>query len=829
MPEGFPIQTNFTSGEVSQLIRGRVDITRYFNGCERLENFIVRPQGGIMRRSGTRFVREVKTSSKLTILVRFEFSSIQAYMLEFGENYIRIYKNGGIVLSGGNPVEIVTTYTESELRDLYFTQSADILFICHPLHKPAKLSRSSDTAWTLTDMTFLDGPYLDQDISDTTLSLTSVVNSATLKSTASDFVVGDVGDYVEYTHNGVTALGLITAYVSATQVTITPQENVIDSFTIDSQAVITYAAASGAFPNRLRSSVLIWSSETENAFIEVNGVWRLTGANIAQHETVTPAYGNTYSADLITVTSTPTVVVTTGVLTFSNHSVTATLNATNNTFASTDVGRPVRMDFSGQQVWAKITGYTSAKLVAVSLGRMMPLDPKHPDSFLDSAKTDKWRFGAWYSNNYPSVVTFHQERLTFSATTLQPQTVWMSVAGDYFNMAPTDTESKVLDDSAITYTIASGKVNVIKWMVTGPVLLIGTIGAEWQVKASSITEALTPTNINVSEQTAFGSANVKPERIGSSTLFIQRSGQKLRELSYNFELDSFVAKDMSVLSEHILRNQISAVQSAYQQEPNSIFWMATTNGALVGMTLEKDQEVVAWHNHFIGGSYSGGIPVVESVATVPSATGANVTYIIVKRTINGATKRYVEYIEADFWPTSPQDKASMFFIDSGLSYSGAATNTVTGLSHLEGQSVTIVADGAVRPNETVSGGSITFDGKSATTIQVGLGFSSLMKSLPLEAGSESGTAQGKIKRVNKVTLRILNSLGFKVGTEENRLQEESFRSVTGAMDSSPDLFTGDRDVNIDATYELASSIFVKQDKPYPLNILAIMPQVTTNK
>jgi hypothetical protein len=149
MSDGYPIQTNFTSGEVSPLIRGRVDVNKYFNGAEIIENFLVRPQGGLCRRSGTRFVNEVQNSDRFTRIYKFEFSALQAYVIEFGHLYIRIHKDGGTVEVTGVPVEVVSPYNENQLRGLYFTQSADVLYICHPDHPTQKLVRLSHTSWSL--------------------------------------------------------------------------------------------------------------------------------------------------------------------------------------------------------------------------------------------------------------------------------------------------------------------------------------------------------------------------------------------------------------------------------------------------------------------------------------------------------------------------------------------------------------------------------------------------------------------------------------------------------------------------------------------------------
>jgi len=883
MPEAYPIQTNFTAGEVSPYIRGRVDITKYFNGVEKLQNFLVKPQGGISRRSGTRFVEETKDSSKTSILVRFEFSATQAFVLEFGDQYIRFIKDGAQILDGGIPVEVVTPYLEAHLKDLSFTQSADVVYITHPLYKPKTLSRYSDINWVLEDYVTKDGPYLDVDIRGITMTLTSIVNRATLKSTVSEFVVGDVGKYVEYPYKTKLVVGKIITYVSGTEVVIEPYENIIDVAGLDNQAVLTYQAGAGggyqllinnggswtvpasttlvsnvltfnespntgwmnlpvgftsvsnptSYTNRIRSTLSIWTLSSENAFIRVDGVWYKTGKHIGEPENYTaPIGGGTVSADVIEVSSILTMKSTTGILSFSNHNITAQLNSSDNVFASTDVGRQFRLEFSSEQVWGTVATYNDAKTVQVSLGRMMPPAKERLDSYLDNAKTLNWRFGAWFTNNYPQCSTFHEERLWFGGSPLQPQTVWSSKSSDYNNFAPTNQDSSVADDSAITYTISSSRINSIVWMMSSSVLIIGTIGSEWQTKASTINQPITPTNLAVVEQTSYGSAkNLRPTKVGSSVFFIQRSSHKLRELFYEFQTDAYKASDLTVISEHILRQNGGAVSTAYQKEPSSIFWISTGKGQLAAFTYEKDQEVFAWHNHIIGGIFNGGNAVVESVTSVPGGVGSiDQVYIIVKRTINGQTKRYIEYLEEEFLSLEVQDKDNMFFVDSGLTYNGSPVNTVSGLDHLEGQLVQVVADGSIRDNlSLVVGGEVTISGAAASVIHAGLPYRSLLKTLPIEAGSESGTAQGKMKRLHKVNLRILSSLGLKYGPSEDKLSFLSFRKTTSEMDMSPDLFTGDKSFDMPSDYDTDGSYYIVQDQPYPLNILSLMPQLQTTK
>lgn len=799
------IQTNFTAGEISPSMRGRVDINRYVNGAKKLRNFLVKPQGGVNRRQGTVHVVEVKDSSKLTILVEFEYSDVQSYILEFGHNYIRFIKDKAQIVSG-TPVEVVTPYDESELRDLQFAQSADILYICHPLHPPQQLERLSDTSWQLVPYENLDGPYLPQNDTDTSLRVYNMVDRANLHNSVAEFVIGDIGKYVEYSVKGVPVIGEITDFIDANNVEIRPIENIIAP--IDPTANLSYAAPT------ITSTVAIFSNNNVGSYIKRSaGNWHL----------ITVFTDTTH----VNVAVAVTLVATTGILTLSDRVITADVEASADVFNLTDTDRHVRFNFSSQQVWGIITGVTNARNVGVTLDRALPLKTRDPSAFIDDGVTTLWRLGAWCElTGYPSCVSFHEERLCFAATPAQPQTGWMSVSGDYTNHAPTDHESKVLDDSAINFTIASSKVNAIKWLNSGPTLIIGTFGAEWQVRASAISEPITPTNITVVQHTTYGSGRIRPIRIGSAVLFMQRNARKVRELLYDFQSDSLVAKDVTIINEHILRRGGKAIAVAYQQEPNNIYWVALENGSLAALTYVRDQEVYAWAPHTLGGTNV----FVESIACISNQSGnEDSLFFVVKRTINGVTKRYIEYLTEEVEPVDEDDKDNFVYVDSAKQYSGVPISTLTGLSHLEGQTVQIFADGSTRAPKVVSAGQVPIDGGAASKVVAGLQYTSLLETLPPEGGNPIGTAQGKLKRPNKAVIRLINSLGLSYGPTEDTLRKYSFRIGDSLMDTSPKLRSDDISLTLDNGYDRNASVVIAQENPCPLNVLAIMLDYNTSE
>lgn len=773
---------------------------------------------------GSKFLAEVDDSTKNARLIPFEFSNEQAYVLEFGHELIRVYKNQALIESGGNPIEIVTPYDHEDLALLNWAQSADVIYFTHPDYSPKKLSRTSDTVWTFEDADFEDGPYRVQLAADKeiTLWLTSITHTATITSTAADFHSSDVGKYVEFWKDGSLILGLITTYVDNYTVTITPKENVIDMNSLDHAAVITYDAGY----NEIQSTLAIWSSETEYHFIKVSGTWYYMSYHVPFPRQMGRA-PNQVSMDCMSEVpaSAPTMKTVTGALTMTNEVITATLKASQDLFDDpNDVGRHFKLNLTSRSVWGWITSVTSAKQAAVRLGHRVPTDPRDGTTYLNNATSSDWKLGAWFVGNYPRYCTFHQGRLVFAGTYLEPNRVWMSESDDFISFATANSFNEVLDSSGLNFGIVSGEVNTIAWMQSGPVLLIGTLGEEFQVKPPSLGEALTSTNLNVTVQTPYGSKiGLRPTKIGPSTLFIQRHGKIVRELIYSFEIDSFVAADVTIASEHIFKKHGAAIDFVYQQTPNSLLWFVCEDGQVLSLTYEKDQQVYAWSAHsFVNGE-------VESIAIIPNeSTNQDDLYLLVKRTIDGRTVRYVEVLNSEFYPKDEDDKDNMRFLDCYLEYSGVATDTISGLDHLEGEEVSVLADGAVHPNVTVSGGEVTLD-REVTNAVIGYAYCSLIETLPQEGGSETGTVHGRTRKLVDVDAQVLNSIGLKYGPDRDNLRLYTFRRPSDPMGESPPLFTGFKRLTSEVGFDVDCRFVIAQDQPYPLHLLSVMSTIKINE
>ena len=793
------ILTNFRSGAFSPRLEGRVDLQKYNEAAQTLTNMLTFPQGGVTRRTGSYYAGTSKDGGKVR-LIHFEFSDVQAYVLEFGANYIRIYRDGGIVtetqkditaatsanpvvitsaghgysngdrifitnvggmvelnnreftvankttdtfeLSGidgtgfttytsggkvGKIVEVTTTYSATDIFEINYAQSADVLYLAHKDHEPAKLTRTSHTSWTLTDIDFIDGPWLDENDTSTTLYASANTGSVTITASADTFSSDDVGRYIR-------------------------------------------------FREVLEIEHDEWQAETSYS---QNDTVRYNGHVYKKSDNGTDTSGNTPPVHL------------TGTETYG------------------DIDWEYLHDEHGH---AEITAFTSATSVTATVHEDQYGNSRLPDSAVGSGNaTTRWSLGAFGGDQgYPRAVAFYEERLFFAGTDGRPQSIYGSKSADFENHTPS-TE----DDGAINITIASDQVNVIKHLLPARFLQILTTSSEFTLSGGTGSQAVTPTNVNVLRETTFGSGDVKPVRAGNSTILIQKGGEKVKEITFDLDTDGLLGIDLSILAEHIARGGLTDM--VWQQEPELILWFVRGDGDLVGLTYDRANNSIGWHEHPMGGS-----GVVESITSIPSGAEDQV-YLSVKRTIDGSTVRHICYLKPIFFGTSVEDA---FFVDSGLTYDGSATTTVSGLNHLEGEEVSILADGSAHADKTVSGGSITLD-RSASVVHIGYSYNSLIETLRLEAGADDGSAQGKIKRIHGVTARFLDTVGAELGPDTSNLDRIPFRDSSMAMDEAVPMFTGDKEITFPSGYENDARVVIRQTQPLPMTVLAIMRRSNT--
>lgn len=916
MAKASPIITSLNGGEFSPLLAGRVDLKYYPNGCRRIRNYILTKQGPARRRPGTRYVAEVKSSANRTWLAKFEFNVEQAYVLEFGDQYIRFYSNHG-QLAG--PYEVATPYTAADLTDsqgmfrLRFVQSGDVLYICHADYAPRKLERTGASSFTLSTFEPEGGPFEDTDPTETRTVWCSASTGTGAKLYASSGIFSSthVGSLFYLEQRKVDAIKMWESGKSITAGDVRRSDG-------KNYTALNTTTTGTVKPTHTSGSIYDGSAGVQWEFNDPGYGWvKITAIDATPAATNITNCANNGSG-LVRVTSAGHGRTTGESVTVAG--VTGTTEA-NGTWVVTVVD-PNNIDLQGS-VYAN--AYVAGGTVQRVAGSVATVDvlSRVPDGAKSASNpTTRWAFGSWNDEfGWPDNVTFFRERLCFS----RGQNVWLSVAGDFENFKKKDDSGTVTAEQAITADVTSDRANRIEWLAPSDVaLLIGTAGDESAISETSGTQAFGPGNSRTRKQTDYGSRRVPPARVGDAVLFAQKSGRKIRAMSYDGVREKFTANDLTVLAEHVTKGGI--IDMAYQQEPDSNLWAVRSDGMLVGLTVDFEQEVKGWHPHRIGG-YSDAsnltFAVVESVVCIPSPDGdRDELWMIVRRYINGGTKRYVEWME--YHHERNDDQQDAFYVDCGLTLdntkaailtpgAGATTKgttgvnfgapgmfvvgdvgkrihyrystvdvagnytwhtacaeitayvnadnvtcrivnawpsltpiaadgwrmtvtTISGLSHLEGQTVAVWADGGSHPDRTVTGGTITLN-EPASKVQVGLPCPAILQPLPIEAGAADGTAQGKTQRVSRAVIRFDETASDVLyGRDEQgiigdseKLDRLTVRSGALNMGEPPPLFTGDRTVAWPAGYSSDGkpmTMTIIADKAGPCTIVSIMPQLT---
>lgn len=755
------IQPSFSGGELAPSLHARVDLAKYATGLKTCRNFFVQAHGGVANRPGTKFICETANSAKLTRLIPFEFNTEQTYILEFGHQTMRVIKDGGQVLSSGSPVSISTPYSDTELADLNFTQSADVMTICHPSHPVKEVKRTSHTAWTISSVSFG----------------TSMSAPGSVSSTRQNYDGSNPGTSYSYVVTAVkTETGDESVASSATSITNNNLSSTITN-------TISWGAVSGA--------------NSYNIYKSIGGIYGFVG------------------------------------------------RSTTTTFKDDNI---------------------------------------EPDAN-DTPATARTIFNT--TDEYPATVAYYQQRLVFGQTNNDPQKIFMSQTGNYHNF---NISEPLRDDDAVTFTIAASQVNEVRHLVPLSDMIILTSGGEWLLTAND--GVITPSSIQVKPQGYRGSSDAPPIVVGNTIIHIQSKGAIIRDLAFALESDSYTGNDLTVLASHLFAGK-TVKEWAYSQAPHSIVWVVLSDGTLAALTYMREHEVWGWSRHDTDGTF-------ESVCTIAEGD-EDATYFVVKRTINGATKRYIERLNTRVF----SEIADAFFVDSGLSYDGTHTGSTTmtlsggsswahtetltltasgstftsgdvgntivltvgtetlvctiqaytsatavsvkagrdvpsafrsvavsswakgvdeisGLTHLEGKTVSILADGNVEAQQTVSSGAITIS-HPAVKIHIGLPIQADIQTLNLELGQP--TQQGKKKSVSAVTLRVEESRGGKIGYDSDHLTEFKQRAYE-PYGTATSLKTGDIKVTMPSTWATEGSIFFRQDDPLPMTLLAVIPEVT---
>ena len=834
MPKVAPILNNFTSGEISPKAYGRVDTVGYFNGCAKMYNFFTMPFGGFSKMPGTYFIKEVKNSSEQTYIRKFQFNTEQKYKLEFGDEYLRFYKDNGAILetnqtitdatqanpcvitcashgySDGDQVyidsvigmtelngkyytvsnastndfelsgidstgytayvsdgtvarvyEIATTYAIADVPYLQFKQNADSIIITHQSYTPKILSRSDHDSWSLTDFFSTNIMNSTNVISGGTWTLLSSVYDGLISGTAA---TGQTDAYVGKDFINTVEIRQIRIYgsLSSYNGTFTFQYSDDNSTWNDTNIVA-----------QLVSKATGWNDFDINSY-GTHRYWRLlcTVANSQLNEL--EMYENTANWFMPMLPDNSTKIT----LDASNTTGSITITASSNYFNADMVGTMFRIKTG----YVVITGYTSETEVDAIVRENLP----------DHVATTDWAEGAFSEHQgFPKSSTFYEQRICFGGTTNKPQSFYLSKNNNYYDFR---TGSDATDGKS--YTLDSNMVNAIVWLYADKKMIIGTTDGVW------VAEDLTADIPIVNKHTFYGCTEIDPINVGSELFYIQEGKKILRQLVYSYENERYNAIEASLTSEHFTNTEIIKIDAL--KSPYSMLFMLSSDGSLYCITRQYEQNVMSFFQYETNG-------VIEDF----NIDGDEIT-LIVNRTINSSTKRYIEYLKPfDFG----DDIEDAFFVDCGLTYEGTATTSISGLEHLEGETVAIFANGVQLANKTVSSGTITGLESSTTKAHIGLPMTDQFKTLKLEYGSVNGTAQGKLKRINSVMFRVYKSCDFYFGTPDDS---------NNLVNIGTDLYTGDTELlQMPPNSNTNGQIVIKSNSAYPLTILAIMPILET--
>lgn len=419
----------------------------------------------------------------------------------------------------------------------------------------------------------------------------------------------------------------------------------------------------------------------------------------------------------------------------------------------------------------------------------------------------------------PAAVGYYQQRQVFANSNIQPQRVFLTQSGIYNSFR---SSLPPRDDDAIFFTIKDRQVNEIRHIVSENSLLLLTSGGEWRVTEGQ-DEVLTPSTLGVKRISSWGTSWVRPVVTGDSVIFVQEKGRKLRDLGLNVNSGSYQGSDLSIMAEHLLQDH-EIVDMSYSLEPWGVLWCIRDDGVLLALTYQREHGIWAWSQHHTDGQF-------ESVATIREGN-RDATYFIVKREIPDGeggfkTVRYVERLEVRD-TTSAED---VFCVDSGLTYEGPPITTITGLDHLEGMLVTIVADGVVYPAEfpyRVTDGEVSIP-YPASKITVGLPYTCAIETMDLDLAEARQSFKARDLSINKVSMEIHQSRG---GWVSGKRDDGTFSE---AMEIKP-RYTSDeydaialksykQDVIIQPEWTQNGSFRVEQRAAMPLAILSVTVDV----
>jgi hypothetical protein len=827
--EQFERRTAFNAGEISAWLDPRIDQDKYHLGCRQMRNLRPTVYGGAFKRPGTEYLGAARVNTGRVRLLAFQYEVGTTYVLELTDLRMRVWTTGptpAVVAdpdAPGTALTITTPWGEGELNALQVCQLNDLLFVTHPDHQPRVVARYAGNDWRVVRYN-PDWPAL-LEINDRNVTLQCTAANATPAawSIATTYDAGDEvihegedyacrlddcrkiepGDHKNWKRwwrvkDGTGTLGI------GRRVTVSASKNVFQTGHVGSKWVLIWRRdelkkvlhLNGGSVGKTTGSIYClgewsaslladnsgsgdWDVEVSIQRSENNKTWQsyktITGSKSEVQSILT---GNEEEPCFLRIK-----------LTARSGSIPAQYKG------ELEVGNP------DQHGIIRIKSVTNATTATAILEFPVP----------NSDTTKYWHEPAWSdARGFPRAITLHEGRLWFGATKHQPTTFW-ATAVDRFETFRIGVASHL----GLEFQIMSDEANAIQWLVSHDGLMIGTKGAEW-FYGQRLGEDLPKLRKN----TSYGSAAVQARVVNETLVFFQRSQRKLRELAWDG--DRFACQDLTLLAEHF--GDAKFLQVAVQRNPETVVWIITNQGDLIGMTYERGQNVTGWFRYETGGTYGTGGTTgnFESVALVEGAGEEDEIWVAVKRVINGATVRFIERFQPDLIRNIKEnDQAELVYSDAAVVRSGSPTTTMTGLAHLNGARVSILADGAPHPSQVVADGQITLQW-SAAKIIAGLPFHAYLEPTYLESSDPGSITKAFRKRMTRATIEFWKSLGCEVSGDNGQTwQTIEFRNVADLMDQAPPLFSGIKEEAVTGGSERQVSPILRSTQPLPMNVLSL--------
>lgn len=754
--------TSFNAGELSPKLHGRTDIEKYPSGCKYLENMLPSIYGGAERIPGTLFVYEAKDTPDAVRLFPFIYSSEIAYVVEAGNEYARFYYDGAILLDDVTPVEVVTPYAMADLAHVHYRQLADVMWLCHKSYPQQKLTRTSATAFSLDEITFTKGPFL---LRNDILNDDDVTMECDATAAGASGTLTCSADYFEDAHVG--ALFKLIHAKSAISSSGSASANGTVCAAIDVKGAFRFETSGnwgGTITLQRNENEIGWDNHKPYTSTITSG----QGSRNVQQSLIETEYNVQYRA------------VLSG---YSGGSITAEIALDETTLRDGIV---------------RIDSVTDAKNAEVTV--IAELE--------STDATVRWAEGAWSEQRgYPPAVCFFQDRCIYG----KGRYLYLSATGDYENFDEGVNDA----DSFFIPLMTADEICGLEALSDG--ILVLTSGDPWFVKSNKVGTPITPTSYSaqkaVSKQ---GNSAIQPVRIENQVVSVNYVRRRIIANEYETDIERGVTNDLSILAEHIGLAGIAGI--AYQQNPDSIVWCWLDDGALCSLSYDTSQNLVAWARHpmALSNDTAGS---VQSACVIPSAAGEDEVWLAVIRNIGGTNHTYIERMQPRYF----ENQQDCCFVQCGIEYDDAETDTFDGLDHLEGETVCVLGDGAVYAPTAVSDGEITI-ANSVSKAYIGLAYTYKLQPLRIVLGGPQGTTQGSITKIAELVLSFYRTLNARYGPDDDELVDINWRT-TEDYDSPPALFTGEKMVTLDGGFSTENPIIISGSEPLPCYVRAIIARL----